>query len=423
MQNGPNERKGGNSNEIQADFSKKISVLPTGHYGYELKEAANRGDAVWVKTLLEFYIGSFSYTDLLISFLNAFENKRHEVVEIMLQNAEVGKSISSKNNDALLNAAETNNFALVNCLLQFLAVRDNAAACNNWVLFWAIAHGNTDAVNRLLEIQAIEAAFVAFPGQALILAAQLGQIDILKRLLEFPAALAALALYNNEAIHKAVSHGQLAVVQYLLEFKVVHESLGPKINTTLLSIAAERGDFPMVECLLKLPGLQAAVANFNNLPLVNASRNGRLKVVNRLLEFPKVRDALAANNLAFYLAAYFKHFEVVQRLVQIGGDHYCEILKKDYPDLYVRIVDERHSINRLASLLKGPCASDKKALLPKDVQLKILSFAYHEVACGREHPLVVYKCAEGEEGCNEVQKFITDASNTAQRVRAKGQKR
>jgi hypothetical protein len=84
------------------------------------------------------------------------------------------------------------------------------------------------------------------------------------------------------------------------------------IPSTLIE-ASKNGHLAIVERLLQDPRVDPSAQN--NFAIAIASMNGHLAVVERLLEDPRV-DPSAKNNCAIRWAAYSNHLAIVERLLQ-----------------------------------------------------------------------------------------------------------
>ena len=116
---------------------------------------------------------------------------------------------------ALIVAAAKGYFNLVNRLLEIAEVRANPTAEDNGALVWAAHEGHLEVVNRLLEIDAVRANAAAGDNEALRGAVMNGHLDVVNRLLGIDSVRANTAAEDNQALRLAAENGHSEVVHAL----------------------------------------------------------------------------------------------------------------------------------------------------------------------------------------------------------------
>jgi len=125
-------------------------------------------------------------------------------------------------------------------------------------------------------------------------------------------------------------------------------------NQWPIKMAAKDGRLKVINRLLEMPDVDPTTSR--NYPIRAASAEGHLQVVNRLLEIPNV-DATAADNSAIELAARHGHSRVVNRLLDANVPADIMIL------IYAARDGSLDIVNRLLGLGINPADSNNRAIV------------------------------------------------------------
>lgn len=271
----------------------------------------------------------------------------------------------------------------------------------------AIRVGNLDNVNQLLQSEALCACIAFKHNSALRSAVNYGHRHIVDRLLMFKDVqdnVGSLARWYE--FSQLIKGNHIEIFNRLLEFSFVKFAV-LKMAHPLLQLATEYGKVSFVEKLLEFNEIKDSSEFRKNTYLNLAASKGHLAVVNCLLGFEVGYDNFVNVRQAIYSADRNGHFEVVQRLSHLGGRPCLEVLKLDDPSIHAKILNERLAIARKALILKK--SRSKEGLgLPLDIRCKIISFAFHDLACGKRHQPVMQKDGAGEVHCLEVINFVAN---------------
>ena len=162
------------------------------------------------------------------------------LVNCLLEVAEVCANAAAEYNSAFRQAAENGHLEVVNSLLRVEVVRANATIWNNKALICSALNGHLKVVNRLLEIAEVRANAAAEDNGALRWAARKGYLKVVNRLLKINAVRTNTAASDNQALSWAANGGHLAVVNRLLEIDKVRAHAAAMGNYALRVAVAYR---------------------------------------------------------------------------------------------------------------------------------------------------------------------------------------
>ncbi|MEC7609003.1 MAG: ankyrin repeat domain-containing protein, partial [Verrucomicrobiota bacterium] len=180
-----------------------------------------------------------------------------EVVNRLLEIAEVRANATAADNWALSVATRNSQLEVVNRLLEIEAVRTHAAARNNYALIWAARNGHLEVVNRLLEIAEVRANTAARNNQALRLAAENGHSEVVHALAkaQWPLGKQDMSEEMQQYLPMIMAGAQLYTAKREQE-RILISALQNKsvLSTNSLYAASPLEDDPRASWLFNLPG-------------------------------------------------------------------------------------------------------------------------------------------------------------------------
>lgn len=363
-----------------------------------------------------------SITDLFVKLKNAAHVGDLSAVRCLLNFVIVRENADLLGNHALCLAASNGHLQIVKCLLALPSVLNYLPISCIKVVCDAAKHGRYAVVKYLLEEHTVFRDYTFADDRRhaiLLLAASKGHFALVKYLLTIQVMQDELDLHGGLILYASASYGNIYVVRHLLKFQAVKDAVAYDSNS-VLNRACEHGNYELVSLLLEFKAVQKDVATLENRALESAVKNGQLRIVNLLLQFEAVRaEAMRAEaadkfHMLLHYTAKYNLLDVAQRLVHLGGEEYLEYLLEYFPILYCSIIHQRYAIACAALSLKAERKENevKVPILPYYLRYKILEEAFHDIACGVNHPMVKYRISKTKKLCPEVGKLVLSAINT-----------
>jgi len=202
-------------------------------------------------------------------------------------------------------AAINGHTAIVNALLQAGAKVNQGNNINTSALYVAAEHGQAEVAKLLLQVGAdINQSRTTDNWNPLYIALAMGQFNVVKVLLQNVPPINENESYRD-VIRKLVEVVNVSVNQIFFNF-----------DAPLLSIAAKKGEFEVVNALLELGANVNQGTILGNTPLCLAAENGHVDIVNILLKFGANINQPNLNGITpLYMAAEHDHLDVVKTLL------------------------------------------------------------------------------------------------------------
>ncbi len=239
-----------------------------------------------VEKLLGFQEVETVLKNRVLVFNWAAKNGYLNLVQRLLQSAEIRQCTEIQDNLALRLALENGHVAVVDTLLDVPAVRDSLDKHANWVMQLAIENHYELIIRRLLTFPAVKARLRSDRTWFLRLARN--------KYPELASELAAilegqenpnLKLNNDNDLELVMQHNPREMGEETLEFEVLREEFRSDYDCNLLlAWAAAGGYLEVVRQLLQIPVIKAQAGAGSNFVLNCALLHKRFDVAKTLLE-------------------------------------------------------------------------------------------------------------------------------------------
>lgn len=220
--------------------------------------------------------------------------------------------------DALLAAASSCNEAVLDDLINYTAKNVENFTWPSDLLCRAAWFGFDNIVRKLLESGAsYDDAVTSYGLTPLILAVREGHLGVVKTLLEYKASCTKVTAANKRLpLHFAASKGFASISKLLLDAGADINALDSS-GFSAIHLAATWGCYESVNILLKEG---ANTQRDGPSPLTVAARKSYLKCTKLLLEDKTDTEFQTRRNTALRDAAFNKHLELCQTLLDAGAD-------------------------------------------------------------------------------------------------------
>mmetsp|Transcript_25599 Transcript_25599/g.64250 ORF Transcript_25599/g.64250 Transcript_25599/m.64250 type:complete len:724 (+) Transcript_25599:66-2237(+) len=220
----------------------------------------------------------------------------------------------SKDNPPLVGACWSNHTEMIDFLLECGIDPNQADSDGKDALFMAALNGNVSVVQRLLD-RGAPVDGQDGSGKPISIATAHGHVDVMRLLISKGAK---LNVCNPPLLH-AISKGDVEWALELLAQGTDPNYLLPG-DRTFLWYAASYGHLDITKALVERGAMKNGPPVLKSSPLVVASENGHLNVVQFLLQVGADPDDATRTITPLTVACKKGHVSIVQVLVQAGAD-------------------------------------------------------------------------------------------------------